>query len=189
MTKTIPVVIALLLSAACRQDMHDQPRYKPLAASTFFSDGRSARPIPAHTIARNELNDNDPIHTGANNGDFLDSIPIPVDLPLLKRGQERYDIYCSPCHGRLGDGQGMVARRGLHFPKDFEIDRLRQAPPGYIFQVISNGYGAMGDYGDQIPDVRDRWAIVAYIRALQLSRHAAVADVPPDGKSQLGVSQ
>lgn len=189
MIRAIPVFVVVLLCTACRQDMHDQPRYKPLAASTFFPDGRSARPIPAHTIARDELNDDDIIHTGGSSGDFVDTIPIPVNQPLLRRGQEQYDIFCSPCHGRLGDGQGMVAQRGFHFPKNFDSDRLREVPPGYIFQVISNGYGGMGDYADQIPDPNDRWAIVAYLRALQLSRHATIADLPPAGRAQLGVTQ
>ncbi len=189
MIRALAVIALALFLAACRQDMHDQPRYKPLAASTFFPDGRSARPIPAHTIARDELNDDDSIHTGEKNGDFLDTIPVPVNLPLLERGQERYDIFCSPCHGRSGDGEGIVAQRGFHFPKNFDSDRLREVPPGYLFQVISNGYGGMGDYADQIPDPTDRWAIVAYLRALQLSRHATVADVPPSAQAQLGASQ
>jgi mono/diheme cytochrome c family protein len=180
------VLVVALLSAACRQDMHDQPRYKPLAASTFFSDGRSARPIPANTIARGELNNTDTMHTGERSQDFADTIPIPVTLPLLRRGRERFDIFCSPCHGRLGDGHGMVAQRGFHFPADLDSERVRQLPPGYIFQVISNGYGGMGDYGDQIPAVEDRWAIVAYIRALQLSRHADINDVPPAERARLG---
>lgn len=178
-----------LLLAGCRQDMHDQPRYKPLAASTFFPDGRSARPIPAHTVAQNQLDDDDTAHTGWKNGEFADTIPVPVTLSLLERGQQRFDIFCSPCHGRLGDGHGMVAQRGFHFPADLADDRTRRLPPGYIFQVITNGYGSMGDYGDQIPDVDDRWAIVAYVRALQLSRHASMDDVPPAGRTQLGAAQ
>jgi Cytochrome C oxidase, cbb3-type, subunit III len=188
-TKTIPVLVIALLLAACRQDMHDQPRYKPLAASTFFSDGRSARPIPAHTVARDELNDVDTVHTGEQNGDFAATIPIPVNLALLKRGQDRFDIFCSPCHGRLGDGDGMVAQRGFHFPADLASDRSVHLPPGYIFQVITNGYGGMGDYGDQIPDVDDRWAIVAYIRALQLSRRATINDVPQPEQTKLGARE
>lgn len=172
--------------AACRQDMHDQPRYKPLAASTFFSDGRSARPIPANTIARGELNDTDPFHTGSEaNGDFLVSIPMPITMALVQRGQDRFDIYCSPCHGRLGDGNGMVALRGFRIPPDLDSERLRQVPPGYIFQVISNGYGAMPDYADQITAPEDRWAIVAYVRALELSRHSVMSDVPPDQTASL----
>ncbi len=182
----LAVAAALLVSTACRQDMQDQPKYKPLGQNTFYPDGRNSRPVPANTIAIDELNDTDPYHTGMSNGAFLETIPAAVDLKLLNRGRDRYDIYCSPCHGRLGDGNGMVAQRGLRAPADFHTDRLRSVPPGYLFQVISNGYGAMGDYGDQVP-VDDRWAIVAYIRALQLSRNASLNDVPADGRAQLGV--
>lgn len=185
--RTLKFIMALpliLLLSACRQDMQDQPKYKPLGASRFFADGREARPIPAGTIARDELNNTDSFHTGAENGAFLDTIPLKVDSKLLHRGQERFDIYCSPCHGRTGDGNGMVAQRGVKIPADFHTDRLRTVPPGYIYQVIKNGYGAMGDYGDQIP-VNDRWAIVAYVRALQLSRDATMNDVPADQRGEL----
>lgn len=165
--------------------MQDQPKYKPLGENRFFPDGRDARPIPANTIALDELNNNDPYHTGIANGTFLDAIPANVDQDMLRRGRDRYDIFCSPCHSRLGDGNGMVAQRGVRAPANFHTDRLRSVPPGYLFQVISNGYGAMGDYGDQIP-VDDRWAIVAYIRALQLSRDASINDVPAEDRSRLG---
>ena len=178
------VIFGTLLAATCRQDMQDQPKYKPLAESKFFADGRSARPIPAGTIARDELDDNDAFHTGASNGAFLPTIPVPVNAVLLHRGQDRYDIFCSPCHGRLGDGNGMVAQRGVRAPANFHTDRLRSVPPGYLYQVITNGYGAMGDYGDQVP-VSDRWAIVAYVRALQLSRNATVHEVPASDRAQL----
>lgn len=164
--------------------MQDQPKYKPLGANRFFADGRDARPVPAGTIARDELNINDPLHTGEDNGTFLASIPTGIDSNLLHRGRDRYDIYCSPCHGRTGDGNGMIAQRGFRAPANFHTDRLRSVPPGYIFQVITNGYGAMGDYADQVP-VSDRWAIVAYVRALQLSRNATVNDVPEDKRAQL----
>jgi mono/diheme cytochrome c family protein len=164
--------------------MQDQPKYKPLGANGFFADGRDARPIPAGTIARDELNDTDSSHTGEANGAFLDTIPLKIDANVLRRGQERFNIYCSPCHGRTGDGNGMVAQRGVKIPANLHTDRLRSVPPGYIYQVIKNGYGAMGDYGDQVP-VNDRWAIVAYIRALQLSRDATMNDVPPDQRTQL----
>ena len=174
----------LLVLTGCRQDMHDQPKYKPFAPSKFFADGRSARPAPAFTIARDELNDTDDFHTGGTGGAFLASIPAQVDVNLLHRGQERFNIYCSPCHGRLGNGDGMIARRGFRAPADLSSDRVRQAPPGYIFQVIENGYGAMGDYRDQVPP-EDAWAIVAYVRALELSRSAEVTDVPPDQRSTL----
>jgi mono/diheme cytochrome c family protein len=178
------MLFGALVTSACRQDMQEQPKYKPLAPSKFFADGRSARPIPAHTIARDELNDNDSFHTGEINGAFLDTIPLPVNLQLLQRGHDRYNIFCSPCHGEVGDGLGMVARRGFQIPANLHTDRLRAVPPGYIYQVITNGYGAMPDHGDQIP-VRDRWAIVAFVRALQLSHHATLADVPPPERQQL----
>lgn len=182
--RVIAVLSLLVLMAACRQDMQDQPKYKPLGASRFFADGRDARPIPAGTIARDELNNNDSFHTGEKDSEFLDTIPLKVDSALLHRGQERFDIYCSPCHARTGDGNGMVAQRGVKIPADFHTDRLRSVPPGYIYQVIKNGYGAMGDYGDQIP-VNDRWAIVAYVKALQLSRDATLSDVPVDQRGHL----
>lgn len=181
----ILIAAAFALGTACRQDMQDQPKYKPLGQNRFFPDGRDSRPIPAGTIALDELNDTDAYHTGAANGAFLDTIPAHVDAQLMERGRDRYDIFCSPCHGRLGDGNGMVAQRGVRAPANFHTDRLRAVPPGYIFQVITNGYGGMGDYGDQVP-VDDRWAIVAYIRALQLSRDATLADVPAGDRSQLG---
>jgi mono/diheme cytochrome c family protein len=178
------LALSLLMSLGCRQDMQDQPKYKPLGANRFFADGRDARPIPAGTIARDELNNADPAHTGEANGVFLDRIPIPVDEALLKRGQERFNIYCSPCHGPQGDGDGMVARRGVRIPANLHTARLRAVPPGYLYEVIKNGYGAMGDYGDQVP-FRDRWAIVAYIRALQLSHNATINDVPADRRGEL----
>jgi len=180
---------SLLLQAGCRQDMHDQPKYKPLSVSSFFPDGRSARPIPVGTVSRDELDETDSIHTGnAPNGAFLDTIPVPVTEALLRRGQERYDIFCTPCHDLLGTGHGMVAQRGFKIPSDLNSDRVRQLPPGYIFQVITNGYQAMPDYEDQVP-VEDRWAIVAYLRALELSRHATMAEVPPQSRTQLEAQQ
>lgn len=176
--------VSALFVCACRRDMQDQPKYKPLAASRFFPDGRSARPIPVGTVARDELNNDDPVHTGALNGAFLDQIPTTVTRATLLRGEERYNIFCSPCHGLLGDGNGMVARRGSKWPANLHTDRLRNAPPGYLFQVISNGYGAMPDYADQIP-VNDRWDIIAYVRALQLSRNAALNDLPANERARL----
>jgi hypothetical protein len=167
--------------------MQDQPKYTPLEASSFFADGRSARPIPPNTISREQLNDTDSFHTGVANNTFLNTIPVAITRPLLERGQQRFNIYCSPCHGRLGDGNGMVARRGFKTPADFHTERLREAPPGYLFQVIGNGFGAMPDYASQIHRPEDRWAIVAYIRALQFSRNASVADVPPNIRPQLGL--
>jgi mono/diheme cytochrome c family protein len=185
----IPSLLLLMLASiagetACRQDMQDQPKYKPLQESRFYADGRSARPIPAGTIARDELNDDDLFHTGKTNGTWTDTIPLTVNMQLLRRGRERFDIYCSPCHGRIGDGNGMIALRGVRRPADLTSARVREEPPGYIFDVITNGYGGMGDYGDQVPP-HDRWAIVAYMRALELSHNATLADVPPQEQSQL----
>lgn len=193
--RAAPIIAALLVilllpaTAACRRDMQDQPKYKPLARSNFFVDGRSARPTPAHTVAWDALNDNDSFHTGQANGVFLDTIPMNVTLQVLRRGEDRFNIYCSPCHGRTGDGNGMVAQRGMRFPANLQTERLREVPPGYIFQVITNGYGGMGEYRDQIVDPKDRWAIVAYIRALQLSRNARMSDVPPAEANRLGANQ
>ena len=178
------VLASIIGETACRQDMQDQPKYKPLARSTFYADGRSARPIPAGTIARGELNDDDLFHTGKVNGTWTESMPLAVDLPLLHRGRERFNIYCSPCHARIGDGNGMVYQRGFKRPADLLSDRVRQEPPGYIFDVITDGFGSMGDYGDQIPP-RDRWAIIAYMRALELSQNATLADVPPQEQPRL----
>ncbi len=182
------MILILATLAACRQDMHDQPKYKPLAESTFFADQRASRPIPANTVSRTEGNTNDVFHTGSVNGDFAPEIPLPITTEFLNRGHERYDIFCTPCHSRLGDGNGMVAQRGYRMPQNLNSDRIRQAPPGYIFQVISNGYGGMPDYKDQIA-ISDRWAIVAYIRALELSRAARLSDVPPAMRTQLGDRQ
>lgn len=182
-----PVLLVLTCCvSACRRDMQVQPKYVSLSPSSFFVDGRSARPIPAHTIARGHLNDEDAFHTGAVNGAFLDTIPTPITRQVLERGQQRFNIFCTPCHGPLGDGDGMVARRGFKIPANLHSARLLQAPPGYLFQVISNGYGAMPDYDHQI-HVADRWAIVAYIRALQLSQNATVADVPAQERGRLGL--
>ncbi len=164
--------------------MQDQPKYKPLGASRFFADGRDSRPLPAGVIARDELDEDDSFHTGAQNGTFLETIPAPVTAELLERGRDRFNIFCSPCHGQTGDGYGMIRQRGFWIPSNLHTDRLRAVPPGYVFQVISNGYGAMPDYRDQI-EAADRWAIVAYIHALQLSRHATIGDVPADARKQL----
>jgi mono/diheme cytochrome c family protein len=170
--------------AGCRRDMQDQPRYKPLSASRFFADERSARPVPAGTIARDELNDTDLLHTGLTNGVFATQFPVPITKQLLLRGQQRYNIFCTPCHGFLGDGNGMIAKRGFKWPANLHTERLRNAPPGYLFQVVSNGYGAMPAYRHQI-EPNDRWAILAYVRALQFSRDASIADASPQGRAEL----
>ena len=173
-----------LLAAGCRQDMHDQPKFKPYAKSDFFADRRSARPLVDGTIARGHLRDDAVLYTGKAAGKPVDAFPVAVTAAVMARGQERFDIFCSPCHGRTGAGDGMIVRRGYRKPPTFHQDRLRQAAPGYTFDVITNGFGAMPDYAQQIP-VRDRWAIVAYIKALQRSQNAAVGTVPAEARAAL----
>ena len=173
------IAAALVVSSAsaCRQDMHDQPRMKPLAKSDFFADHRSARPLVPGTVARGHLREDEALYTGKVGKDFATTFPFPVTQGVLLRGRERFSIYCTPCHGRLGSGEGMVVQRGFKRPPSFHVDRLREAPPGYFFDVMTNGFGAMADYSAQVP-VNDRWAIAAYIRALQLSQHAVLAELP-----------
>ena len=173
----VAVVICLMAATACRQDMHNQPKYRGLRASAFFADGSSARPLVEGTVARGTLQEDEAFFTGKLNKVTVKELPFAVDEQVLDRGQERFNIYCSPCHGRTGAGNGMVVQRGYRQPPSFHIDRLRQADAGHIFDVMTNGFGVMPDYKVQVSP-RDRWAIVAYIRALQLSQHAAAADVP-----------
>ena len=175
---------AFLTLSGCRQDMHDQPKYVPLRQSSFFGDERSARPLVAGTVARGELRDDPLLYGGKVNGADATVFPFAIDATVMARGHERFDIYCSPCHGRTGQGDGMVVRRGFRRPPTFHQDRLRNAPVGQIFDVITNGFGAMPDYAAQIQP-RDRWAIIAYLRALQLSEHSTVADVPADKRDLL----
>ena len=179
------VALILLATAACRQDMHDQPKYIPLRPSSFFDDGRSARPIVEGTVARGHLNADTAFYTGKGpDGKYVDRFPFPITKQVLLRGQDRYNIYCTPCHDRLGTGNGVVAQRGFRHPPSYHIDRLRQAPNGYIFDVITNGFGAMQDYAAQLGPA-DRWAVVAYERALQLSQNATLNDVPVAERAKL----
>src|SRR6266404_5380244 len=168
-------LLAILVLAGCRQDMHDQPRFKPLAMNDFYPDLRSARNPVDGTVARGQLHEDVYFYTGKvgdNPGDYM---PFPVTEDVLTRGRERFNIYCAPCHSRVGDGNGMVVQRGYRHPPTLHQDRLRNAPLGYFFDVMTNGFGAMPDYAAQIPP-RDRWCIVSYIRALQLSQNATQAD-------------
>jgi len=171
--------MVLLLSApACRQDMFNQPRLKPLAKSDFFDDGMAARPPIGGTVARGELRADRVFYTGIGpDGKFVLALPVPLTRALLLRGRERFDIFCSPCHSRVGDGRGMIVERGFKEPPSFHIDRLRAQPIGYFFDVMTSGFGQMSDYAAQVP-AADRWAIAAYIRALQLSQHAPLLEVP-----------
>jgi mono/diheme cytochrome c family protein len=167
--------------------MRDQPRIDPLEESQFYSDGLAARPLPAHTIPRGEWGDimlNEHLYTGKINGEYADTFPMPITEELMKRGQERFNIFCSPCHSRVGDGTGMIVQRGFKQPPSYHTDRLREQPVGYYYEVISNGFKAMYSYGARIPP-KDRWAIVAYIQALQRSQHATLDDVPESEKSKL----
>ncbi|MFQ5961391.1 MAG: c-type cytochrome [Candidatus Methylomirabilales bacterium] len=172
------------LVVGCRQDMHDQPKYEPLEASQFFEDGRSARPLVPDTVARGHLKVDEHLYKGKSGEAHASTFPFPVTQQIFERGKERYTIFCSPCHDRVGTGQGMVVRRGYTRPNSFHTDRLRQAPPGYFYDAITNGFGVMPAYAAQIP-VRDRWAIVAYIRALQLSQRAVLTDVPSEERAKL----
>ena len=177
-------ILVLVLLGACRQKMATQPRYDPLEPSAFFQDGMSARPRIDGTVARGELSTNPFFDTGRVNGVLADGYPMPVTIEVINRGHERYDIYCSECHGRVGDGNGMIPSRGYRRPPSFHTETLRNQTTGHFFDVMTNGFGAMPPYGTMIPP-RDRWAIVAYIRALQLSQHATVADVPAADRAKL----
>jgi mono/diheme cytochrome c family protein len=157
--------------------MHNQPRYKPLASSDFFGDGRSARPAIEDTVARGQLRVNEARFTGKENGKDIDFFPIQITRNDLVRGQERFNIFCVPCHGRLGDGRGIVMRRGFQPPPTYHDERLRNAPVGHFFDVITNGFGSMYSYASRVP-VDDRWRIAAYIRVLQRSQNATPQDVP-----------
>ena len=175
--KLLAFCLLPLLAAGCRQDMHDAPRYDPLEESAIWRNGMSALPIVQGTVARGHLNDDTALYEGKVDGQPATTFPFAIGRAELERGQERFNVYCSPCHDRTGTGNGMVVQRGYRQAASFHIDRLRAIPPGYIFDVITNGFGVMPDYKAQIP-ADDRWKIVAYVRALQLSRHATTADVP-----------
>ena len=162
-----------------RQDMADQPKNRPLSPSSFFEDGRSERPLLENTVARGSLKDDELFVPKESN-----AFPLPLTPELLDRGRERYKIFCTPCHGIQGDGNGMVSMRGMKHPPSYHDPRLRQVPNGYLYDVITNGFGGMLSYSAQIPPA-DRWAIVAYVRALQLSRNAPVSDLPPALREKL----
>ena len=183
--RPLGVLLAVTSSLmGCRRDMQDQPKYRPFRGSTFFGDERSARPLVAGTVARGQLDEEELLAAAKTGAAFSDAVPVPVDEALLRRGQQRYTIYCSPCHGLLGRGDGMVVRRGYRPPSSFHVERLRDQPAGYFFDVISHGFGAMPDYAAQIA-VRDRWAIVGYVRALQLSQNVPVSTLSPDARARL----
>lgn len=180
--KFLPAVLALVfVTAGCRLDMHIQPYYRPLAKSDFFADKRSARLPVEGTVARDDLHEDNYFYTGKMGAGVGDYMPFPVTEQVLDRGRERFNIYCTPCHGRVGDGNGFIPSRGFRRPPSYHIERLRRAPIGYFFDVMTNGFGVMPDYSAQVAP-RDRWCIAAYIRALQLSQNAAASDIPAGQK-------
>ncbi len=188
--KMMLLVVALMALAGCNnqlygaQIMRFQPRFDPLEENTFFEDGRSARPAVADTVARGQLRLDEQLYTGRFEGNYATTYPMPITPEVLQRGQQRFDVFCAPCHSQLGDGQGMVVKRGFKEPPSFHIDRLREAPPGYFFSVMTNGFGVMYSYKSRVK-VEDRWAIAAYIKALQLSQHADVSALPADDVQKL----
>jgi mono/diheme cytochrome c family protein len=180
----ILAVLCLAAIGGCRQDMHNQPKYKPLRAATFFRDGASARPLVEGTVARGTLQEDEAFFTGKVGAALVKEFPFAVDQAVLDRGQDRYAIFCTPCHDATGSGRGMVVQRGYRQPPSFHDDRLRAADAGHFFDVMTNGFGAMPDYRTVIAP-RDRWAIVAYIRALQLSHRASPSDIPGGDPTKL----
>lgn len=164
--------------------MHVQPKYKPYEPSSFFDDGRSERPVVPGTVARGHLEIDEHLYQGKINGALAETFPFPITRQDLERGRERYNIYCAPCHDYTGSGHGMIVQRGFSPPPSYHIDRLRQAPVGHLFDVMTNGYGAMHSYASRVAP-EDRWRIAAYIRALQLSQKALLADAPPAEQQQL----
>jgi mono/diheme cytochrome c family protein len=173
------LALCLVPVTGCRQDMHDAPRYDPLEASEVLAKQSSAQPLVAGTVARGHEDLDTHLTTGKIGNVPVDAFPFAITRADLDRGEERFNIYCAPCHGRTGEGNGMVVQRGYKQAANYHIARLRAMPVGYFFDVMSNGFGAMPDYRAQI-SVEDRWRIVAYVRALQLSHHATTADVPAD---------
>lgn len=178
----------LALSAlGCRQDMHDQPRYEPMEANDFFEDGRASRPSVSGTVARGELRADAHFYQGKVGGELAEALPFPLTREVVERGQQRYDIYCSPCHGRVGDGKGTVAQRGFEDPPptSYHIERLRTAPLGHFYDVITNGSGRMLSFNDRVKP-RDRWAIASYIRALQVSQAVSMEELPQAVVAEIG---
>jgi len=174
----------LLLLPGCGHNMAQQPRTNPLASSAFFEDGQGACAPVAGTVARGELHLDERLFAGKVGGAFVGNIPMTVDRSLFERGRERFGIFCSPCHGKAGDGGGMIVERGLRRPASYHVDRLREAPDGYLFDVITNGFGAMPSYASRV-EARDRWAIVAWVRVLQLSQAARLEDLPGAERARL----
>ena len=183
--QAVVAFIAIGLAGCSRLDMQDQPKYRPQRPSDFFADGRSERQPVEGTIARGSLNEDTAFYEGKDAaGKDIDVFPVAVDKALIERGETRYNIYCTPCHGAIGNGLGMIVQRGFKQPPSYHIDRLRTAPVGHFFDVITNGYGAMQNYAMQLQP-RDRWAVIAYIRALQYSENAGINDLPQEARARV----
>jgi mono/diheme cytochrome c family protein len=180
----VGAVAVVAAAAGCRQDMHDQPKYQPLEASSFFADGAASRPLPQNTVARGQLKDDTLLYTGKVGDEPATEFPFPIDATVMARGRVAYDAFCSHCHGLTGAGDGIVVQRGYTKPPVLYEDRLKGLPVGHIFDVITSGFGAMPDHASQIK-VTDRWAIVAYVRALQLSASGTIDDVPAGERGRL----
>jgi mono/diheme cytochrome c family protein len=182
----LQIVAALMLAApaGCHTDMYDQPRSDPLEKSDFFADGRASRPPVAGTIARGDLREDGPFYTGKQDGKLVEKPPVEVDTALIERGRERFNIFCTPCHGRAGYGDGMIVQRGFRQPPTYHSDRLRGVPIGHFFDVMTHGFATMPDYAEQVP-VRDRWAIAVYVRALQWSQNARLDELDENERRRL----
>jgi Cytochrome C oxidase, cbb3-type, subunit III len=188
-TRLLILVGTLCLFAyGCHLDMYDQPKYKPLSSSSFYSNGQSSRPLIEGTVPRGQVHTDELLYTGKINGNFADVFPFPITREVVERGQDRFNTFCTPCHGRLADGDGMVVQRGFPKPPSFHADSVRTEPAGFYFDVISNGFGRMYSYAPSVP-VHDRWAIVAYIRALQLSWMVPISEVPDSVRTKLEESK
>ncbi len=185
--RVVTLALLGLLLAACRRDMADQAHHEPLEASRFFADGAASRPLPAHTVPRGQLREDAHFFTGRIEGQLVTTFPAPVTRAQIERGRERYEIYCAVCHGSTGEGNGMIVQRGFPPPPSLHLDRLRDAPVGHFYEVITNGFGVMYPYASRV-EPADRWAIAAYIRALQFSQHAATTDAEPAQRAKLEAS-
>lgn len=174
----------VLCCAGCHRDMRDQPRYEALEASSFFSNGMASRPLVEGTIARGHLNEDEVFYTGKEGDQLVLEVPLEINRELLERGEQRFNIYCSVCHDRTGNGDGMIVQRGFRKPPSLHLERLRNAPAGHYFDVMTHGFGAMPSFRIQVPP-QDRWAIAAYIRVLQMSQQASLDDVPPEERAKL----
>jgi mono/diheme cytochrome c family protein len=184
LARPLMLLFVAVTLCACHRDMYVQPYKRPLQGSPLFADQAASRPLEPHTVAQEDPAEIGPLQTGLQNGQLITDLPVPITGDLLERGQERFGIFCAVCHGADGYGQGMIVQRGFPAPPSFHTDRLRTAPAGHFFDVMTRGYGVMYPYASRITP-EDRWAITAYIRALQFSQHAPAAVLPPDIQAQL----